>query len=203
MAKSTFASVYRPKMPRRGFHSVGRAPALEKAARQAAAVADSSKVRRLIFWFGIGFFRRGGPPSVGNHKEARIGSERGVASRGNQRGASNARLRACPLRRAQKRKGDFSREISPSLFRFSEIRFGFQITTLVIPESLGTHELQPAFTSLFYDHTRCKSLPTAIRLQLPGPSLVADSRRRLLVRSLLLEDHSSSESNSTLHQREC
>ena len=45
----------------------------------------------------------------------------------------------------QKREGDFSREISPSLFRLSEIRFGFQITTLVIPESLGTHELGPCF----------------------------------------------------------
>jgi hypothetical protein len=43
----------------------------------------------------------------------------------------------------QKQEGDFSCEISPSLLRFSEIRFGFQITMLVIPESLGTHELQP------------------------------------------------------------
>jgi hypothetical protein len=41
------------------------------------------------------------------------------------------------------------------------------------------------FASLFYDHTRCKSLPAAVRFQLPGLSLVADSRRRLLVRSLL------------------
>ena len=87
--------------------------------------------------------------------------------------------------RTQKRKGDFSRETSPSLFRLSEIRFGFQITTLVTPESFGTHEPKPAFSSLFYDHTRCKSFPTAIHLQLPGPSFVADSRRRLLVRSLL------------------
>jgi len=47
------------------------------------------------------------------------------------------------------------------------------------------------FTSLFYDPTRCKSFPSAIRFQLPGSSLVADSRRRLLVRSLLLEDHRS------------
>ena len=68
---------------------------------------------------------------------------------------------------------------------FSEIWFGFQITTLVTPESFGTHELTPAFASLFYDHTRCKNFPTAVRLQLPGPSLVAESRRRLLVRSLL------------------
>jgi len=44
-----------------------------------------------------------------------------------------------------------------------------------------------AFTSLFGDHTRCKSFPSAVLFQLPGPSLVADSRRRLLVRSLLLE----------------
>jgi hypothetical protein len=40
------------------------------------------------------------------------------------------------------------------------------------PESFGTHELTPVFTSLFYDHTRCKSLPTAVRLQLPGLSLL-------------------------------
>ena len=50
---------------------------------------------------------------------------------------------AVSTRRAQKREGDFSCEISPSHFRFSEIRLGFQITTLVIPESLGTHEQQP------------------------------------------------------------
>src|ERR1700677_3122205 len=53
MAKSTFASVYLPKMPRRGFHSFGRAPALGKAARKAAAVADPSKARRLRFPFSI------------------------------------------------------------------------------------------------------------------------------------------------------
>jgi hypothetical protein len=94
-------------------------------------------------------------------------------------------FRARPLRQAQKRKGDSSRETSPPQFRFSEIRFWFLTTTLVIPESFGTHEPKPAFTSLFYDHTRCKSFSTAIPLQLPGPSLVADSRRRLLVRSLL------------------
>ena len=109
----------------------------------------------------------------------------------------------CTTASTNKRKGDFSCEISPSLFRFSEIRVGFQITTLVIPESLSTHELQPAFTSLLYDHTRRKNFPTAVCFQLPGLSLVADSRRRPLVRSLLLEDHSSAETNSTLHQREC
>ena len=59
------------------------------------------------------------------------------------------------------------------------------------------------FTSLFYDPTRCKSFPSAVRFQLPGSSLVADTRRRLLVRSLLLEDHSSSEINTTLSPREC
>jgi hypothetical protein len=90
-----------------------------------------------------------------------------------------------PLWLAQKRKADFSRETSPPQFRFSEIRFWFQITTIVIPESFGTHEPKPVFTSLFYDHTRRKNFPTAVHLQLPGPSLVADSRRRLLVRSLL------------------
>jgi hypothetical protein len=31
------------------------------------------------------------------------------------------------------------------------------------PESFGTHELTPAFTSLSNDRTRCKSFPTAIR----------------------------------------
>ncbi len=100
----------------------------------------------------------------------------------------------------QKREGDFSCEISPSLLRFSEIRFGFQITTLVIPESLGTHELQPVLLPHSSDHTRRKSFPSAVLFQLPGSSLVADSRRRLLVRFLLLEDHSSAETNSTLDQ---
>jgi hypothetical protein len=41
----------------------------------------------------------------------------------------------------KKRKGDFPRETSPSQFRFSEIRFWFQITTLVTPESFGTRGL--------------------------------------------------------------
>jgi hypothetical protein len=57
-----------------------------------------------------------------------------------------------------------------------------------------------AFTSPFGDNTCRKSFPSAVLFQLPGPSLVADSRRRLLVRSLLLEDHSSAETNSTLDQ---
>jgi hypothetical protein len=104
---------------------------------------------------------------------------------------------------AQKRKGDFSREISPSHFRFSEIRLGFRITTPVIPESLGNHELMPASSSLFYDYTRRKSFPTAVPFQLPGPSLVAESRGPPSVRSLLLEDHSSAKTNSTLDRREC
>jgi hypothetical protein len=56
-----------------------------------------------------------------------------------------------------------------------------------------------AFTSLFGYHTRRKSVLPAVLFQLPGSSLVTESRRRLLVRSLLLEDHSSSETNSTLH----
>jgi hypothetical protein len=68
-----------------------------------------------------------------------------------------------PLRHPQKRKGDFSRETSPSQFRFSEIRFWFQITTLATPESFSTHEPKPAFSSLFYDDTRCKAfLPPPI-----------------------------------------
>jgi hypothetical protein len=100
-------------------------------------------------------------------------------------GVIEQRFRASPLRDTQKRKGEFSRETPPPQFRFSEIRFWFQITTHVIPESFGNHEPKPTFTSLFYDHTRCKNFPTAVRLQLPGSSLVADSQRRLLVRSLL------------------
>ena len=91
---------------------------------------------------------------------------------GAQEGIAGRRLRACPSRRPQKRKGEFSCENSPPLFRFSEIWFGFQITTLVTPESFGTYELTSAFTSLFYDYTRCKSLPTAVRPQLPGSSLL-------------------------------
>jgi hypothetical protein len=60
-------------------------------------------------------------------------------------GMIERRLRVCPQGLAQKRKGDFSCEISPSQFRFSEIRFWSQITTLVIPESFGTHERSPCF----------------------------------------------------------
>jgi hypothetical protein len=48
----------------------------------------------------------------------------------------------------KKREGDFSCETSPSLFRFSEIRFGLQITTLAFLESRGTHELSLACSSL-------------------------------------------------------
>ena len=77
----------------------------------------------------------------------------------------------------QKREGDFSCETSPPRFRFSEIRFGFRITTLVLLESLGTHELSLACSSLFSDHCRRKHFLAAIHFQLPGPSLVADSRR--------------------------
>jgi hypothetical protein len=77
----------------------------------------------------------------------------------------------------KKREGDFSCETSPSLFRFSEIRFGFRITTLALPESRGTYELSLACSSLFSDHCRRKNFLAAIPLQLPGPSLVADSRR--------------------------
>jgi hypothetical protein len=72
------------------------------------------------------------------------------------------------MSRRKKRKGDFSCEISPSLFRFSEIRFGFRITTLAFPESLGAHELTPARSSLFSDHCRRKNFLTGIHLQLPG-----------------------------------
>ena len=104
----------------------------------------------------------------------------------------------------QKRKGEFSCETSPFLFRFSEIRFGLLITTLAIPESFGTHERQPVLlphSSMITFAVR--AFPTTVCFRLPGPSLVADSRRPPLVRSLLLEDHSSAETNSTLQQREC
>ena len=121
-----------------------------------------------------------------------------------QEGTIERRLRACPLQHAQKRKGEISRETSPSLFRFSEIRFGLQITTLVIPESFGTHEQQPVLLPYSSVITlTARAFPTVVRFQLRGPSLVADSRRPPLVRSLLLEDHSSAESNTTLQQREC
>ncbi len=85
----------------------------------------------------------------------------------------------------------------------TEIRFGFQITTLIISKSLGTHELQPAFTSLFHDHTRCKSFRNRRPSPVAWPSLVADSQRRLLVHSPLLEDLSSAETNITLYQPKC
>jgi hypothetical protein len=104
---------------------------------------------------------------------------------GIQDGVIERSFPARPRRHPRKRKGDFSRETSPPQFRFSEIRFWFQITTPVTPESFGTHEPKPTYASLFYDHTRCESFPTTADFQLPGPSLVADSRRRLLVRSLL------------------
>ncbi len=51
-AKSTFASVYLPRMPSRGFHSGVRAPAFGNAARTAAAVAVPSRVRRVMLPFG-------------------------------------------------------------------------------------------------------------------------------------------------------
>jgi hypothetical protein len=86
----------------------------------------------------------------------------------------------------KKREGDFSCEISPSLFRLSETRFGFQITTLATPELRGTHERQPVLLPhSSHDRTHCKSFPSTVRFQLPGSSLVADSRRPLLVRPLL------------------
>jgi len=49
---------------------------------------------------------------------------------------------------------------------------------------------------LFFDHIRCKSLPTAIQLQLPGLSIVADTRRRLLVRPLCVPTFQRSGSGS-------
>jgi hypothetical protein len=68
----------------------------------------------------------------------------------------------------KKREGDFSCETSPSLFRFSEIRFGFRITTLALPESLVTHELTLARSLLFSDHCRRKNFLAATRFQFPG-----------------------------------
>jgi len=52
-----------------------------------------------------------------------------------------------------------------SMSQFSEIRFGFRITTLVLPESLGTRELSLACSSLFLDHCRRKNFLAAILLQ--------------------------------------
>jgi len=61
---------------------------------------------------------------------------------------------------------------------FSETRFGFRITTLVLPESLVTHELTLARSLLFSDHCRRKNFLAAIRFQFPGrvslPILVDD-----------------------------
>jgi hypothetical protein len=81
-------------------------------------------------------------------------------------------------------------------YDFSEIWVGFQITTLVTPESFGTCRLQPTRPLLFFDHTRCKSFPIAIQLQLPGLSIVADTRRRLLVRPLCVPTFQRSGSGS-------
>ncbi len=54
------------------------------------------------------------------------------------------------------------------------------------PESFGTHERQPVLLPhSSYDRTRCKGFPTAAIFQLPGLSLVSDSRSLLLVRPLL------------------
>ena len=66
------------------------------------------------------------------------------------------------LRHAQRRKGDFSREISPSLFRFFGDPARLPDHNVCIAESLGSHELRLALAWLFYDHTRCKnfSLPS-------------------------------------------
>jgi len=65
-----------------------------------------------------------------------------------------------------------------SFLRFSETRFGFRITTLVLPESLVTHELTLARSLLFSDHCRRKNFLAAILFQLPGrvslPILVDD-----------------------------
>jgi|ERR1700722_12614738 hypothetical protein len=92
-------------------------------------------------------------------------NNKGSQAEGNRSLSSIMRLPAWGY--DQKRKGELSCENSPPLFRFSEIWFGFQITTLVTPESFGTHELTSAFTSLLYDHTRCKSLLTAVRSGCP------------------------------------
>src|SRR5262249_42758322 len=82
-----------------------------------------------------------------------------------------------PYNEHKKREGGFSCETSPSLFPISEIRFGFRITTLAFRESLVAYELTPAGSLHFSDHCRRKNSLAATRFQLPGPSLVADSRR--------------------------
>jgi hypothetical protein len=85
-----------------------------------------------------------------------------------------------------KAKGRFLlRDLALSI-RLSETRFGFQIATLATVELCGTHERQPVLLPhSSRDYTRCESFPTTVRFQLPGLSLVADSLRLLLVRSLL------------------
>jgi hypothetical protein len=68
--------------------------------------------------------------------------------------------------RAKKREGDFSRETSPSLFRFSEIRFGFQIATLVVrnpsaPTSYCPQFPRSAMTTLTARAFHCHPFPVA------------------------------------------
>jgi hypothetical protein len=55
---------------------------------------------------------------------------------------------------------------------------------LCAAESFGAHELKLVCPSLFFAHTSCENLPTAIRFQLPGWSIVSDSPRRLSVSPL-------------------
>ena len=98
-----------------------------------------------------------------------------------QEGTIERRLRACPTTRT-KAKGRVSLETPPFLFRFSEIRFGLQITTPVIPESFGTHERQP----VFFPHSSvitltARAFPTVVRFQLRGPKVslpILEGRRQ-------------------------
>jgi hypothetical protein len=75
-----------------------------------------------------------------------------------------------------KAKGRFlSRDLALSIPIFRDLAL-VPDRNACYPESFSTREPKPASTSLSYDHTRCKSFPIAIRLQLPGLSFVADSR---------------------------
>jgi hypothetical protein len=61
-----------------------------------------------------------------------------------------------PLSTRQKREGDFSCETSPSLFRFSKIRFGTRSQRL--SSGITRHpRATPAVSAFFPDHTHCKS----------------------------------------------
>ena len=71
-----------------------------------------------------------------------------------------------------------------------------------IPESLSTHEPKPAVSSLFHNTLAAKAFHYH-----PSPVAWRESRCRFSKMAVSplspLEDHSSVESNTTLHQRKC